>query len=327
MGFVNDFYNGDYMKDPVRHGTDAFPLAIYKLIDSPKHLYPGSYYLHLQPHYHEEFEIFYIRRGSCTYSINNKEYFVKEGSLIFSPSKNIHYAYIGASDDNTINVTTVFRRTFLTGFANDIVSNDYLSSLLSDMRNMPPLLSPDVPWQNTIIEKYKEIISMFQETTDDDLRMFQVESLNLKDGLLLPEFKIKLLLLEMFYIYLYNINLEGDPYLFKKKSSSYYSIISATEYIHKHYSEKITLKEISQVAFMSEDYFSREFQKHLGCTPFAYINNYRIHQCLILIAETKMNIIDIAMSCGFRNISYFNRKFKQLMKCTPKEYRESLYDS
>lgn len=327
MGFVNDFFHGQYQKDPVDHGTDAFPLAVYKLIDSPKHLHPNSYYLHLQPHYHDEFEIFYIRRGFCTYSINGKEYKVKEGSLVFNPPKTIHYAYIPTTNDNTINVTTVFRRTFLTGFSNDIVSNDYLSSLFSDFGGMSPLLTPDIPWQNEIIEKYKEILSMFDETTDDDLHMFQVEPLKLKKDLVFPEYKIKLLLLDMFYTYLYNMKIQGEYSVSGKKSSSYLSVIAATEYIHEHYREKITLSEISNKAIMSEDYFSREFQKYIGCTPFTYINNYRIYQSLNLITGTNMNIIDIAMSCGFRNISYFNRKFKELMKCTPKEYRESMHNT
>lgn len=327
MKFINDYWHGQHQKDPEDHGTDAFPLAVYKLIDSPKHLHNDSFYLHLQPHYHDEFEIFYLRRGNCTYCVNGIEYQLKEGSLIFNWPKTIHFAYIGTSDTNTINVTTVFRRTFLTGFSNDVVSNDYLSSLFSDFGTMYPLLTPDIPWQNEIIEKYKEMISFFEEKTDDELRMFQVEALKLKSGLLFPEFKIKLLLLEMFYLYLTNMKIQGDYSNSRKKSSAYLSVIDSTEYIHQHYSEKLSLSEISQKVYMSEDYFSREFQKYIGCSPFTYINNYRIYQSLNLITGTKMNIIDIAMSCGFRNISYFNRKFKELMKCTPKQYRESMIDS
>lgn len=323
MKFINDLQNGRYVKDPTNHGTETFPVAVYKLKDSPKELFPGSYYLHLHPHYHDVFEIFYLRKGKCTYCINGNKYEINEGSLIFDPPKAIHYAYIGSSKSNTVNLTTVFRSSFLTGIGTDVVSQEYLFPVLNNSMQKFPIISPDVPWQNEIIKKYKEFLSLFEETFDDDTCILQHESLKLKEGLEFPEYKAKILLMEIFYIYICNTNQKNEFLLMRKKSSSYDAIFNSIKYIHSNYAEKVTLSELAAKAFMSEDYFSREFQKYIGCSPFNYINNYRINQSLICLTETKMNIIDIAMSCGFKNVSYFNRKFKELMKCTPKEYRKS----
>ena len=36
---------------------------------------------------------------------------------------------------------------------------------------------------------------------------------------------------------------------------------------------------------------------------------------------TNDSILDIALSCGYENLSYFNRSFKKRYKKTPSEYR------
>ena len=41
----------------------------------------------------------------------------------------------------------------------------------------------------------------------------------------------------------------------------------------------------------------------------------------ILLDVYKRQILDIALSCGYENLSYFNRSFKKRYKKTPSEYR------
>jgi len=40
-----------------------------------------------------------------------------------------------------------------------------------------------------------------------------------------------------------------------------------------------------------------------------------------LLMLTNDSILDIALSCGYENLSYFNRSFKKRYKKTPSEYR------
>nr|WP_296094283.1 helix-turn-helix transcriptional regulator [uncultured Dorea sp.] len=41
----------------------------------------------------------------------------------------------------------------------------------------------------------------------------------------------------------------------------------------------------------------------------------------ILLDDSSLSVSDIAINCGFDNISYFIRKFKEYQGITPKKYR------
>lgn len=48
---------------------------------------------------------------------------------------------------------------------------------------------------------------------------------------------------------------------------------------------------------------------------------YEIPVHSILLDDSSLSVSDIAVSCGFDNISYFIRKFKEYQGVTPKQYR------
>lgn len=62
---------------------------------------------------------------------------------------------------------------------------------------------------------------------------------------------------------------------------------------------------------MSPTYFCRYFHQEMGKTPFAFLNEYRIKKAAILLDDSSLSVSDIAINCGFDNISYFIRKFKE----------------
>jgi AraC-like DNA-binding protein len=41
-----------------------------------------------------------------------------------------------------------------------------------------------------------------------------------------------------------------------------------------------------------------------------------------MLKQTDMNIGEVAMKCGFEDVSYFSRVFKQAFDCTPSQYRK-----
>ena len=88
-------------------------------------------------------------------------------------------------------------------------------------------------------------------------------------------------------------------------------IKSALEYITDHYSEKISISEMAQLAGFSENYFS--------CIQ--YVNHYRIQKAAHALEETTKSVSEIAMIHGFDNISYFNLQFRRTFGMTPREFR------
>lgn len=92
-------------------------------------------------------------------------------------------------------------------------------------------------------------------------------------------------------------------------------------HIHEHYSEKISIPELAEVAFLSERECYRAFQNHLHMPSVEYIKSYRIQRARQMLADTQTPITEIGYACGLGNPSYFGRIFRELTGYTPLEYR------
>ena len=55
----------------------------------------------------------------------------------------------------------------------------------------------------------------------------------------------------------------------------------------------------------------------------AYLNTIRMNHACQLLLETDDTVLEIALECGYENVSYFIRLFGNLMHCTPLQYRLS----
>jgi hypothetical protein len=64
------------------------------------------------------------------------------------------------------------------------------------------------------------------------------------------------------------------------------------------------------------------FRNLSGVTPITYINQYRINAASILLKETQLSVLDIAMNTGFENFSFFIKMFKKQNGCTPNNFRK-----
>lgn len=94
------------------------------------------------------------------------------------------------------------------------------------------------------------------------------------------------------------------------------------EYVMYNFQKKITLQDISSVAFMTEVAFCSYFKSRTGKSFFNFLNDIRIGYACRLLLEGDMNITEICYESGFNNLSYFNRQFKDHTKETPQQYRE-----
>ncbi len=77
------------------------------------------------------------------------------------------------------------------------------------------------------------------------------------------------------------------------------------------------MAEVAKLIHMSEGTLSRFFRSHMGKTFPAFLNDLRVGRACRLLGETEMNITEVALSCGYRNISNFNRQFRRLKRVPP----------
>lgn len=98
----------------------------------------------------------------------------------------------------------------------------------------------------------------------------------------------------------------------------------AVDYIHEHYSEQITLKEVADDAFVSTYYISRMFKKELGKNFVDYLNEIRLEKAKELLKDVKYKTYEVAEMVGIPDAHYFSRLFKKYEGITPTEYRYSI---
>ena len=92
--------------------------------------------------------------------------------------------------------------------------------------------------------------------------------------------------------------------------------------IRTDYATPLTLEDLAGEAALEPKYFCRVFRQITGRTPIDYLNYYRVECAAELLRSTNGSITDIALACGFGDISYFGRVFRSHKGQTPKEYRK-----
>jgi AraC-like DNA-binding protein len=96
------------------------------------------------------------------------------------------------------------------------------------------------------------------------------------------------------------------------------------QFIDQNYHRPIRLADAAKLAHMSDGAFSRFFRAHMGKTFPAFVNDLRIGRACRLLAESEMPITEIALSCGYRNLSNFNRQFLQAKRLSPSDFRRQM---
>lgn len=308
-------------KENKSHGNSSFPAAAYSAFFRANPAFEeGADFYFFNAHWHEEFEIFYLRSGECNFCIDGKCYMLQEGEAIFVPSNSIHWAYRTSCRYDSEYEIFVFHPSMLTGNAMDVIDTKYVSAVINGELLIETVFSRKMPWQAEVIEKLLSIFRFYcGEENPNRADMVRYYDLMICEDMFGCELKIKSLLFEIWYLCMLHATqrLTNQP----KRRTHQEQMNQAVEYIHRHYTEKITLDELAASVYMSKDYFSHVFKEYTRSQPFAYINSYRIRKSLELLNDTDLKMTEIANLCGFDQISYFNRKFAEYMKCTPTEYR------
>jgi signal transduction histidine kinase/DNA-binding LacI/PurR family transcriptional regulator/AraC-like DNA-binding protein len=92
-------------------------------------------------------------------------------------------------------------------------------------------------------------------------------------------------------------------------------------YIHEHYAEPISRKDIADYAGVSVRHLTRCFGQEVGVSLTTYLKRYRIKQAKQLLRMGDKNITQIANAVGFSDSGYFARAFRQETGVTPRAYQ------
>lgn len=93
-------------------------------------------------------------------------------------------------------------------------------------------------------------------------------------------------------------------------------------YLMEHYTENVTLRKVSDLIGMTEVSFSRFFKQRTGRTFIDTLNDIRLGHASRMLVDTTHSVAEIALVCGFNNLSNFNRIFLKKKGCTPTNFRD-----
>jgi AraC family carnitine catabolism transcriptional activator len=101
-------------------------------------------------------------------------------------------------------------------------------------------------------------------------------------------------------------------------------VLRVVALMEKHIETPLPLEALAQEAGVSLRQLERLFACHLGETPRGYYLGLRLNCARRLLQQTSMQVIAVALACGFTSAAPLSRAYKTRFGCSPREDRCAL---
>lgn len=100
------------------------------------------------------------------------------------------------------------------------------------------------------------------------------------------------------------------------------TLIRALDLIEKRIEEPIGRDELSRMVGLSIRQVERVFRQHLGCTIGQHYLAKRLERAQLLLRQTNLSILEVAVATGFASGAAFSRSFRDRFGRTPRRERD-----
>ncbi len=273
-------------KEDVLRGSPDFPLEYY-FIDREHRQYV------MPLHWHRELEIIRVKSGKLHLFLNNMEYILERGDLIFAGPGVLHRG----EPEDCVYECIVFDLNMLCRYSSGKIA-DRLLPLIMGSAEIERLCCPeDTELSSTVGALFASV------KTGGEFYQLEVYSLIAKTVYLLYKNS---------HIALHSASKRSD----RQRDT----MATLLDYIEKNLTSKITLTELSRVSGINEKYLCRFFKEFSGYTPTDYVNRMRVERAVSEMTVGGKSITDAAFDSGFNELSYFSRIFKKYIGTTPRDF-------
>lgn len=98
----------------------------------------------------------------------------------------------------------------------------------------------------------------------------------------------------------------------------------AEAYLRQNYNKQISISDVANRVGMSIYYFTRQFHKQYGISPYEYLIMQRISNAKKLLLNSNMSIKQISKECGYNQPTTFIGAFKSRIGTTPSQFRSNV---
>ncbi len=262
--------------------------------------YPQQY---MPWHWHQPVELFYIKSGELEYNTPAGKICFPAGSGGLLNSGVIHMTRPHLEKGTPIQLLHIFDPYFLVDSRDGLLARRYIKPFVDSSTELV-LFSPEIPNHKKLLDAFIASFKLDENTPEAEMVLRNI----------LAEIWVKLISL------LPEANSTfGDPFISSR-------LRMMLEFIHTHYAERITVREIASAGTSSERDCYRLFQTSLHCTPNAYVTGFRLQKACSRLRSGQEAVTEIAMDCGFGSSSHFGKLFTARYNCSPLQYRKKWQD-
>lgn len=269
----------------------------------------------------QEHLIIFIREGSCIFSCNGETRTVNSGDIVYIPA---NQPYIRKSIDHTLctmtyvhfltkdSVTEISapKLALHTAGQQKLLDNAILSNDLNAVMEQPIYVYLQTFFPNFCIDSTQEYLDTFHSLFSKRLLIT-----NLQLGACLCSL-LALLSQKTLDTVVTTTDFYDIPVIPPK-------LKRAVSYIVMHYSEPISLEDLSNHCSISKQQLIRYFHHAFHTTPNNYITDFKLSRAKeLLFYHPELSIKEVALELGFDNQHYFSRVFMKKNGETPSQYRD-----
>ena len=243
------------------------------------------------PHNHDFYEINIVINGTGTHRIMDSKISVEAGDVFVIPPQ-ISHAYYNTSSLDVCHI---------------IIKNEFINRNREESQNVPGYLhlmeiEPYLRQKNSQPMFLHLNLSQLSELRQEIKFIEDTSVFNKECYSGIQSHSVWKIIYYLSYLFDRQINKNGD-----KNVKFNVQILNTLEFIHQHFSEKITIEILAERVFLSRSTFLRNFQAVCGCSPISYLNQYRSQKAAELLKSSSLSKTEIAHLCGFYDLSHMLR--------------------
>ena len=257
------------------------------------------------PHWHDTYEIGYVRKGTGIIVMGQRVYPYIVGQVYVINDLEPHRCYSG--DEET--------QLFVVHFHPSLLESGWIGQMHREVR--VPFLphygqdGPLIPLDNPLTTPIRSLLDALREEALEKKPLWDV----IASGLLLQA--VGLLARQVTQ----DIEYSSEELQRRRALKRIQPIL---QLLQTRYTEALSLDEIASAGCMSSSYCCELFQIALSTTPITYRNELRLTEARRLMQTTHLTIHDIAYRVGFQSVQEFNRLFRRDTGCSPSQFRAQL---